>query len=57
MPRWLRRLLRRADAPGDSPEGAHEKRRPEPPEMTGWQAADRAGMGGFWDVPDRGRRR
>jgi hypothetical protein len=28
MPRWLRRALRRPDLPGDTPEAAHEARRP-----------------------------
>lgn len=28
LPRWLRRMLRRPEPLGDSPEGAHEARKP-----------------------------
>ncbi|HWT25381.1 MAG TPA: hypothetical protein VN213_17895 [Solirubrobacteraceae bacterium] len=51
VPRWLRRLLRRPDGPGDSPQRAHEARRealhPPEPDVTVAENVDRAIFGGF----------
>jgi hypothetical protein len=33
MPRWLRRMLRRPEPLGDSPEGAHEARTGQAPKV------------------------
>jgi hypothetical protein len=44
MPRWLRRVLHRPEPPADTPEAAHEKRKPqEMPSVA--QNADRAAVG------------
>jgi hypothetical protein len=47
MPGWLRRLLRRPEGPGDSPERTHEARRPEVPDVSVAENVDRAVFGGF----------
>jgi hypothetical protein len=44
MPRWLRRMLRRPEALGDTPEAAHEKRKAKP-ERSVAENADRAAVG------------
>jgi hypothetical protein len=49
MPGWLRRMLRRPEAPGDSPEGAHEARKPQS-ERSVAKNADRAAMGALSDL-------
>jgi hypothetical protein len=58
LPRWLRRVLRRPESPGDTPEGAHEKRKPKDgPSVL--ESANRAAVGPLTDLyrEDRGRRR
>ena len=47
MPGWLRRLLRRPEGPGDSPERAREPRRPQVPDVSVAENVDRAVFGGF----------
>ena len=47
LPSWLRRLLRRPDGPGDSPERAHEGRQARTPEVSVAEIADRVLFGGF----------
>jgi hypothetical protein len=55
LPRWLRRMLRRPEPPVDTPEGAHEKRRPqEMPSVL--ENADRAAVGSLTDLYREGRR-
>ena len=57
LPRWLRRVLRRSEPPGDTPEGAHEHRKPaDGPSVL--VNANRAATGGLVDLynEDRGRR-
>jgi hypothetical protein len=44
MPRWLRRMLRRPEALGDTPEAAHEKRKAVPGRSV-VENADRAAVG------------
>ncbi len=58
LPRWLRRLLRRAEPPGDTPEGAHEKRKPQDGPSV-FENANRAAVGPLTDLyrEDRARRR
>jgi hypothetical protein len=48
-PRWLRRMLRRPEPPGDTPEGAHEARKPQPGPSVG-NNADRAAVGALSDL-------
>jgi hypothetical protein len=55
LPAWLRRLLRRPDAPGDTPERAHEGHRP-PSTTSVLQNADRAAMGALTEMYAEGRR-
>jgi hypothetical protein len=47
MPGWLRRLLKRPAAPGDSPERMHEARRPSAADVSVSENVDRAIFGGF----------
>jgi hypothetical protein len=47
LPRWLRRILKRAPEPGDTPERVHEGRQPHDPEVSVLENADRAIFGGF----------
>jgi hypothetical protein len=58
LPRWLRRLFRRAESPGDTPEGAHEKRNPQDGPSV-FENANRAAVGPLTDLyrEDRARRR
>jgi len=49
MPRWLRRMLRRPEPPGATPEGAHEARQPQP-ERSVAKNADRAAVGVLSDL-------
>jgi len=55
MPGWLRRLLHRADA-DDTPERAHERRRPDASGPTVGEAADRAAAGPMTELYHEGRR-
>ena len=54
MPRWLRRMLRRPEPLGDTPEGAHGKRKPQPGPSVG-QNADRAAVGVMSELYHEGR--
>jgi hypothetical protein len=54
MPRWLRRLVRRPEPLGDTPEGAHEARKPQPGPSVG-QNADRAAVGVMSELYHEGR--
>lgn len=56
MPRWLRRMLRRPEPLEDSPEGAHEKRNPQPGPSVG-QNADRAAVGALTELYHEGRKK
>ena len=47
MPRWLRRVLRRSAPPTDTDERAHERRKPEYPEVTVLENVDRAIFGAW----------
>jgi hypothetical protein len=47
MPRWLRRVFRRPEPLGDTPEAAHEKRRPAQDLTTPLENVDRA-IAGAW---------
>ena len=51
MPRWLRHMLHRPDPPADTPERAHEARKPQEMPTVG-QNADRAiaGNARLWFV-------
>ena len=54
LPRWLRRMLRRPDLAGDTPEAAHEKRKPQPGPSVG-PNADRAAVGVTSELYHEGR--
>lgn len=56
MPRWLRALLRRSD-PGDTPERVHERRRPDYPDVSVAENADRAIFGAWSDGHPGNKRR
>jgi hypothetical protein len=56
MPRWLRRMLRRPEPLGDTPEGAHERRNPQSGPSVG-QNADRAGVGVLTELYHEGRKK
>ena len=55
-PRWLRRLLRRSDGPGDSPERAHERRQPQQGHSSVLENADRAAVGALSQLYSEGRK-
>ena len=54
MPGWLRRILRRPEAAGDTAEAAHEARKPQPGPSVA-QNADRAAVGALSDLYREGR--
>jgi hypothetical protein len=55
MPRWMRRILRRPDESEDTPEAAHEKRRPQSgPSVL--ENANRAASGALADLYNEDRR-
>ena len=54
MPGWLRRMLRRPEPLGDTPEGAHDARKPQPGPSVA-QNADRANVGPLSDLYREGR--
>jgi hypothetical protein len=56
LPRWLHRLLKRPEDPGDTPEAVHEARRPQPLPTVA-QNADKAAVGALSDILSEGRRR
>jgi hypothetical protein len=55
LPRWLRRLLRRPEDAGETPERAHERRKGRQPEKSVAAAADRAAVGILSDLYSEGR--
>ena len=55
MPRVLRRLLRRPDPPGDTPEAAHEARKPAAGGPSVLANADKAAMGALTAIYAEGR--
>jgi hypothetical protein len=55
IPHWLRRMLRRPDAPSDTPEAAHEKRKPQAQPSVA-ENADRAAVGALSALYREGRR-
>jgi hypothetical protein len=54
MPGWLRRLLRRSRPVEDTPEAAHEKRKPQPGPSVA-ENADRAAVGSLSTLYREGR--
>jgi hypothetical protein len=54
MPRWLRKLLGRPEPPADTPEGAHERRKPQAGPSVA-QNADKASVGALSDLYREGR--
>jgi hypothetical protein len=54
MPRWLRRLLRRPDPVEDTPEAAHERRKPNS-SVSVFENANRAELGPMIDLYREGR--
>lgn len=56
MPSWLRRMLRRAQPLGDTPEAAHEKRRPRTQPSVA-ENADRAAVGALSALYREGRKK
>jgi hypothetical protein len=54
MPRWLRKALHRPEPPGNTPEAAHEARKPnDGPSVL--ESADRAGAGPLTQLYAEGR--
>jgi hypothetical protein len=54
LPRWLRRLLRRPEPPGPTPQAVHEARRPQTgPSVL--ENASRASVGAMADLYREGR--
>ena len=56
LPHWMRRLLRRPDDATDTPERAHERRRPDPT-VSVLENANRAATGPLTDLLREDRRR
>ena len=56
MPRWLRRMLRRPEASGDTPEAAREKQKAQPGRSVA-ENADRAAVGVMSELYREGRRK
>jgi hypothetical protein len=56
MPHWLRRVLHRPEPPGDTPEAAHEKRKPQP-QPSVLENANRAFSGAVVDIYNESRRK
>jgi hypothetical protein len=54
MPRWLRRVLRRPDPLGPTPEAAHEARKPQPGPSV-FENANKASVGAMADLYREGR--
>jgi hypothetical protein len=57
LPLWLKRLLRRTDGPGDTPERAHERRKGESSSKSVAANADRAAVGILSDLYREGRQK
>jgi hypothetical protein len=55
MPRWVRRALRRPGPPANTPEAAHEARKPAPGPSVG-KNADQAAVGALSELYREGRR-
>ena len=55
LPRWVRRMLRRPEPAGDTPEAAHEARKPQTGPSVA-QNADRAAVGPLSELYHEGRR-
>jgi hypothetical protein len=55
MPTWLRRLLRMRELPGDTPERAHEARKPQEGPSS-LENANRAAVGPMVDLYNEGRK-
>jgi hypothetical protein len=56
MPRWLRKVLHRPEPPDDTPEAAHEKRKPQAgPSVL--ENANRAVSGGVVDIYNESRKK
>jgi hypothetical protein len=55
LPRWLRRLLRRPEDTGETPERAHERRTGRQSDKSVAAAADRAAVGILSDLYREGR--
>jgi hypothetical protein len=53
-PRWLRRVLRRPEPVGDTPEAAHEARKPKAGPSVA-ENAERASVGALADLYREGR--
>jgi hypothetical protein len=55
LPRWMRKLMHRPEPPGDTPERAHEARKPtEGPSVL--ENANRASVGALGDLYKEGRK-
>ena len=54
VPRWLRRAMRRPEPPGDTPEGAHERRKPQA-EPSVLESSSRAAFGSLPEIYGEGR--
>jgi len=57
IPRLLRRLTRRGEDPGDTPERAHERRKGRQPAKSVAANADRAAVGILSDLYREGRQK
>jgi hypothetical protein len=56
LPRWLRKLLRRPEAPEDTPEAAHERRKTGAiSDVSVFENADRASVGALTQLYREGR--
>jgi hypothetical protein len=55
MPAWLRRMLHMRELPGDTPERAHEARKP-PEGPSSLENANRAATGALVDIYHEGRK-
>jgi hypothetical protein len=55
LPRWMRKLMHRPEPPGDTPEHAHEARKPTAgPSVL--ENANRASVGALGDLYKEGRK-
>ena len=54
LPRWLQRVLRRRERPGDTPEAAHEARKAQPSTSVA-ENVDKASFGALSGVYREGR--
>lgn len=57
LPRWIRRLIRRPEDPGDTPERAHERYKGPKPNRSVAGAADRAAVGVLSELYREGRQK